>query len=1000
MPGDSSATASARPSSSSSSTNALRKRGYHLLERASRSFTAAEPNARSDDENDNDNEQEESQSLPSPVTSYEETGYHDEEEGAEDDAEGDEDEKAAPGALDADGSPAAADAHLTGYFQDDEIDDDEHGPPRPWYKPSLPIILALAPPIGNWLTGGDHLKDLVLLLLLIFYLHQLIEIPWSLYRSARPRRSPTPSTPTPSPASALHIAAAKSQLRSLELLLLTVCVLTPVLGVLLLRSLASFTSSSPTPNAAATTTPISWFSTTLFGLITAIRPLRELVSRVSTRTSTLHDQIHNTTASSSSHHRPSSATKDGELASLRAQLARLEQALADLTARDEALYAYVEDAVAPLEKGVRRVERRVGKLKNNVKKQQEVIVSGSNPGAGGKGKGKGRSGGGMNTIFVPAAGAAGTGGGGGIGHGAQEAARAIIRSWFGSGEEAGSAPPLSPLQTNGFGGAGNGKGRRAMLDSIPEEGEGSVYARSSSGYPASSSSSSATAAPYASTSAANPSPPSYYAAARHPFHPHPQHPHHPHTQPHPYQYNQYAPQHPAPLVRRLLAAAFLWPVWVVLAPTENDPTTLVLPESRVSDLPADSRDHARLKNERMKVIRRWISHPISYMISPNLIAHVRHADRLLALPHLDAAYMTPADGTGAYQTAAAAIHLPFLVSPQHLSAYRDTTDEQRLTTNDRRPASTLPSHTTAVDERRRRAALAPGRREGCILSICRRVFVLAHVAADAKSKSKRITQPRRRRTTDDRRPTPTLLRLPTSRSTTDDPNAGFEGLEGGRRNAIDLLIGLIYGKTKKMTNVERPVPVPNDIPRPRPPKSNLGSTTFAITSPPPPRLSPSRSHSRPQPIHSNLLHQRKRLVGRSRRDARTEAASAYTSACSLAYTPTTLLLITTQSTHLLRPCAQPNALPIPIPISSPSRHQKPSDSLSSRPSLRPSAPILYPQTLLLLVVQGCFIRRNWLTLHHPSSNDPLHPLQHVRLLLPKILASTYAECVVLIMAMR
>ncbi|KAK7030036.1 hypothetical protein R3P38DRAFT_3188980 [Favolaschia claudopus] len=568
MPGDTSSTASARPSSSSS-TNALRKRGYHLLERASRSFTAAESNARSDDENENDNErEEESQSLPSPVTSYEETGYPDEEDGAEDDAEGDEDEGAAPGALD-------ADAHLSGYFQDEvagEMDDDEHGPPRPWYKPSLPIVFALAPPIGNWLTGGDHLKDLLLLLLLIFYLHQLIEVPWSLYRSARPRRPPTsssaPSTPSPSPASALHIAAAKSQLRSLEFFLLTLCVLSPVIGVLLLRSLASFTSSSPTPNAAAATTPISWFSTTLFGLITAIRPLRELVSRVSTRTSTLHDQIHNTTASASSR-RPSSATKDEDLALLRAQLARVEQSLADLVAREEGLYAYVEDALTPLEKGVRRVERRVGKLKNNVKKQrEEVMVS-----AGGKGKGKGKSGM-TNTIFVPAAGA-GAGGGGGLGHGAQEAAKAIIRSWFGGGEEGESAPPgaLSAGNGNGNGnviGNGNAKGRRVVLDSIPEEGEGmplGAYARSSSAQYAPSSSS----APYPSTStSSSTSPPSYYAAStstRHPFHPHPapHHPH-PHVQPHPY---QYAPQHPAPFARRLLAAAFLWPMWVVLAPVRG-----------------------------------------------------------------------------------------------------------------------------------------------------------------------------------------------------------------------------------------------------------------------------------------------------------------------------------------------------------------------------------------------------------------------------------------------
>ncbi|KAJ7495163.1 hypothetical protein FB451DRAFT_1387223 [Mycena latifolia] len=46
------------------------------------------------------------------------------------------------------------------------------------------VLLTLAPPLGNWLTGGNHLKD-ALLLLLIFYLHQLIEVPWRLYHAAR-----------------------------------------------------------------------------------------------------------------------------------------------------------------------------------------------------------------------------------------------------------------------------------------------------------------------------------------------------------------------------------------------------------------------------------------------------------------------------------------------------------------------------------------------------------------------------------------------------------------------------------------------------------------------------------------------------------------------------------------------------------------------------------------------------------------------------------------------
>lgn len=39
----------------------------------------------------------------------------------------------------------------------------------------LSIIVALVSPIGNWLTGGDHVKNVLLMLLLIFYLHQVVE---------------------------------------------------------------------------------------------------------------------------------------------------------------------------------------------------------------------------------------------------------------------------------------------------------------------------------------------------------------------------------------------------------------------------------------------------------------------------------------------------------------------------------------------------------------------------------------------------------------------------------------------------------------------------------------------------------------------------------------------------------------------------------------------------------------------------------------------------------
>lgn len=46
---------------------------------------------------------------------------------------------------------------------------------RSWSDLDVSMIIALLSPVGNWLTGSDHVKNLFLLILLVFYLHQLIE---------------------------------------------------------------------------------------------------------------------------------------------------------------------------------------------------------------------------------------------------------------------------------------------------------------------------------------------------------------------------------------------------------------------------------------------------------------------------------------------------------------------------------------------------------------------------------------------------------------------------------------------------------------------------------------------------------------------------------------------------------------------------------------------------------------------------------------------------------
>lgn len=44
-----------------------------------------------------------------------------------------------------------------------------------WPSLDLSVVVALVSPIGSWLTGGDHIKNLIVVVLLVFYLHQIIE---------------------------------------------------------------------------------------------------------------------------------------------------------------------------------------------------------------------------------------------------------------------------------------------------------------------------------------------------------------------------------------------------------------------------------------------------------------------------------------------------------------------------------------------------------------------------------------------------------------------------------------------------------------------------------------------------------------------------------------------------------------------------------------------------------------------------------------------------------
>ncbi|TFK87799.1 hypothetical protein K466DRAFT_490220 [Polyporus arcularius HHB13444] len=155
-----------------------------------------------------------------------------------------------------------------------------------WAELDLSIIVALVSPIGNWLTGGDHIKNVFLIILLIFYLHQIVEIPWQLYLAARPRKSGRRVPPHHADEDekiAYLTAVAHSELRRSELIYMGLAIVSPFIGAAFLGYVLS---------ALGDGAALSWFSTTLFVLATGIRPWSHLINRLQERTQELHTALH------------------------------------------------------------------------------------------------------------------------------------------------------------------------------------------------------------------------------------------------------------------------------------------------------------------------------------------------------------------------------------------------------------------------------------------------------------------------------------------------------------------------------------------------------------------------------------------------------------------------------------------------------------------------------------------------------------------------------------
>ncbi|KAK2460403.1 hypothetical protein APHAL10511_007568 [Amanita phalloides] len=151
---------------------------------------------------------------------------------------------------------------------------------RAWYEFDLAVLVALVSPVGQWLTGGDHVKSLSMICLLIYYLHQIIEVPWTIYQNARLQR-PLPSIP-PTTIEEKYQQMGASELRKIEIFFLCLTALSPVLGAAFLRY-ASATMIGPEA--------VSWFNVGLFVLATGVRPWTHLVERLKQRTSDLHEAV-------------------------------------------------------------------------------------------------------------------------------------------------------------------------------------------------------------------------------------------------------------------------------------------------------------------------------------------------------------------------------------------------------------------------------------------------------------------------------------------------------------------------------------------------------------------------------------------------------------------------------------------------------------------------------------------------------------------------------------
>ncbi|KAK1217046.1 hypothetical protein PQX77_020320 [Marasmius sp. AFHP31] len=243
---------------------------------------------------------------------------------------------------------------------------------RSWYEFDLTVVAALVSPIGNWLTGGDHVKNVVLVLLLLFYLHQIIEVvrldptvPWSLYHKARPRDRPPHIRSIHTSAEDRYRDLASTELRKIEFFLLTFATFSPFIGAYLIQLISISVLGKNS---------FSWFSISLFVLATGVRPWSHVVQRIAGRVTDLHDIVHYP-----AHHPASNGDFRTELEDLRKQFQQLNSSITQLQNKSassaQEMYDYVDDALDVVEKSMKRQEKKCEKQEGKFK-ELELTMNG------------------------------------------------------------------------------------------------------------------------------------------------------------------------------------------------------------------------------------------------------------------------------------------------------------------------------------------------------------------------------------------------------------------------------------------------------------------------------------------------------------------------------------------------------------------------------------------------------------------------------------------------